>query len=507
MAIEPKSISIPPGVVSLPTKKTNSANWQETNLMRWVGGKMSPVGGWAKLNYSAFASPLRYMHRWTTSSGANLVAYLCEQHVYVDQGDGVLLNISPTIPLDPPTTSVAGGYGDYTYNYGTYGTPRPNRPTIEVIPDVYHLDNWGENLLIMTSVDGRLLMWDPNTPTTKAAPVENAPLNNRTFIVTPQRYVILFGAGGVFNRYQWCDEEDITDWTLGSTTTKGGDYNIQPAAHIVSVCRSGSDVVVFTSNNNGFVISFIGLPFVYSCQQFQSEAVPMSPKAVADTPNGAVWASLDGLWTLSGLSAVPVDCPVWSWVDDRIDEEAARSTADFVIISSYSELWFFFPETGSNVNNRYIVWNYRENWWATGKMVRSCGVKSSYTGYPLMSDGVSVYQHEYGNTYALLPEEELPWAETHVINVAGGALLCTVGRMIPDLEGDVTKLLFSMDYNIDRIGKLQPFNSGEKSVVDGIVGFRDTGRDFRLRIRQKDNLYNDWTMGDTLLEVIPRGRK
>lgn len=507
MAIEPKSIALPPGVVALPTRKTNSANWQETNLMRWVGGKLSPIGGWSRLDYPGFASPLRYMHRWTTNGGANIVAYLCEQHVYVDMGDGVLRDISPTSPLEPPANSIAGGYGDYQYNYGDYGTPRPDREVIEVIPDVFHLDNWGENLLIMSSADGRLLMWDPNDAGVVAAPVENAPVDNRTFVVTPQRYVILFAVGGVFNKFQWCNEEDITNWTVASTTTKGGFLTIQPAAHIVAVVRSGPDVLVFTSSNSGYIISFVGLPYVYSLTQFQSEAMPLSPRALASLPSGAVWAASDGLWQLSGLVAVPVPCPVWSWVDDLIDEQVARVTSDFVIISSYSEVYFFFPSRDSNVNDRYIVWNYRENWWATGKMVRSCGVKSSYTGYPLMSDGVSVYRHEYGTAYSLLPEEEVPWARTHVINIAGGALLSTVGRMIPDIEGDTSALLFSMDYNIERDGSRQPYNSGDKKVVDGIVGFRDSGRDFRLTIKHGDTLYREWTMGDNLLEVVPRGRK
>lgn len=475
--------------------------------MRWVGGKMAPIGGWAKLDYPAFASPLRYMHRWTTSAGANIVGFLCERHIYVDLGDGVLRDVSPTPALEPPSNSVAGGYGDYQYGYSTYGTPRPNRPDIEVIPEVFHMDNWGENLLAMTSADGRLLMWNPNNPTVPFAAVTNAPLNNRTFIVTPQRFVMLFGVDNDFNRFQWCDEEDITDWTIGSTTTKGGDYTIQPAGHIVSVVLSGSDILVFMSNNDGYVVSYIGLPFIWSCEQFQSEAVPMSPRALANTPAGAVWASSDGLWQLSGMSAVAVECPVWSWVDKHMDERVARFTADFVIFSSYSELYFFFPSKGSNVNDRYIVWNYRENWWATGKMVRSCGVKSTYTGYPLLSDGISVYRHEFGPSYSLLPEEEVPWATTHVMNVAGGAMLSTVGRMIPDIEGDFSKLAFSMDYNISRVGSEDSRNSGDLHIVDGIVGFRDTGRDFRLTIKQTDAKYNDWTMGDTLLEVIPRGRK
>lgn len=506
MSIQPQSIAIPPGVVSVPTKTSKSASWAETNLMRWVSGKMSPIGGWSKLGYPAFASPLRYIHRWSTNAGLQITAYLCTSHLYVDYGSG-LQDVSPTSAIVPPPSSTAGGYGDYEYNFGVYNTPRPNREPIEVIPPSYKLDNWGENLLAMTSTDGRLLQWDPNTPSVKAVAAPGAPVNNRTFVVTPQRHVLLFGAGGSFNHIQWCDEEDLTNWSLVDITSKGGDYSLQPASAIVTAEMSGADIVFFTAGNNAYVINYLGLPYVYGFEQFNSDAVPMSPKAVINTPMGAIWASTDGFWYFSGNSAVSLVCPVWSWVDDQIDYQLARSRADFVIIPSYSELYFFFPAVGSEVNNRYVVFNYKDGWWATGNMQRACGVKSIYTGYPVMSDGVSVFQHEYGSSYSLLPGEDLPWARTFNINFAGGSNLLTVGRMIADVGGaDTSDLTFSLDYNIERSGARTPMNSGEKPLVGGYVFFRDSGRDFRMTIKQNSPIVKDWTMGDNILETVPRGR-
>jgi hypothetical protein len=474
--------------------------------MRWVDGKISPIGGWSKYNYTAFASPLRAIHRWTTQTGLQVIAYLCEAHLYVDLGNG-LQNISPTVAIVPPSGSVvAGGYGDNTYNLGLYNTPRPNRDPNTVLPPIYRLDNWGENLLAMTSNDGRLLMWNPNTPSTAAAAVAGAPINNRDFIVAPQRFVILFGAGGVFNKYQWCDEEDITNWSLVDITSKGGDFTIQPASPIVTAALSGSNIVVFTANNNGFVISFIGMPYIWSTELFQSDTVPMSPKAIINTPQGCVWASLDGFWYFSGGSAVPLPCSVWQWVDDRIDEFQARFTADFVILPTFSELYFFFPSKGSLVNDLYVVWNYKDGWWGTGKMKRACGVKSTYIGKPIMSDGTSVFEHESGSVYSLVAGEELPWARTYNFNLAGGAMMMSIGRMLADIGANTDGITFQMDYQTVRSGQLTSAKSAEVPVIGGFVGFRDTGRDFQLTIRQKTPDVKDWTFGDTILDTIPRGR-
>jgi hypothetical protein len=83
-------IILPPGVVNKRSRKANKVNWREVNLLRWDNDTLEPVGGWEKLNYPAFSSDLREMHRWSTNSGDLITAFLCEEHCYVDLGDGSL---------------------------------------------------------------------------------------------------------------------------------------------------------------------------------------------------------------------------------------------------------------------------------------------------------------------------------------------------------------------------------------------------------------------------------
>src|SRR5690606_28442386 len=95
-----------------------------------------------------------------------------------------------------------------------------------VATPVWTLDNWGEELRAMASADGRLLRWSPETPTVELDEVDNAPLG-RTFVVTPERHIMIFEAGGEPGRIEWSDEEDDTEWTPG-TTTKAGGFNVEP---------------------------------------------------------------------------------------------------------------------------------------------------------------------------------------------------------------------------------------------------------------------------------------
>jgi hypothetical protein len=505
--------TIPPGVVSVPTKKSKSANWSEANLVRWKNNRLMPIAGWEKYNYADFVSMVRAVHVWTTNAGLQMTAYLCEGACFVDDGSGVLIDISPTVPIAPPTDLiVAGGYGDDIYSYDTYGTPRPDRLDAKPITPGYYIDNWGENLLVMTGSDGRLLQWDPTPTTNNLEPVAGAPAG-RGFIVTPQRHVIMIAADGIANRVAWCSQEDLADWAYASTTNSAGFYDVQPYSPIIAVSRSGKQVVLFTAAGDMFEMSYLGTPYFYSLEAINRGAVPYSPMSICDTPVGAVWMTSDGPWKHQSGAAVPVECPLVDFMYENVDEIYARYHAAMVLIGSESELWWFFPETGNAENTRYVQWNFKDGWWGMGKLARTCGFSSTYTTFPIMSDGTHVFRHESGEYYGTGDPSMMPWAKTFNINLGSGVILATMMRVLPDF-GDLPEyaanLQLEFEYNIPRagVGGLVSATSGKKDIMsDGFYGFRDTGRDFRLVFSMKTGGGGRWTVGDTIIDAIPRGRK
>ena len=113
MSTQFRPLEIPPGVVSNPTKQMRSSNWAEVNLMRWVEGQLTPVGGQAAYTYS-FASRCKLIHGWYDLFDVYHIAYLCEANLYVDTG-GVLADITPAGGITPPQPLTEGGYGDGAY--------------------------------------------------------------------------------------------------------------------------------------------------------------------------------------------------------------------------------------------------------------------------------------------------------------------------------------------------------------------------------------------------------
>lgn len=500
-------LTLPAGVVATPTKKSRSANWADANLVRWEDGKLTPIGGWERIGYTAPASKIRAIHTWTLINGQQCTAYLCEGHCYVDTGDGVLLNISPTTAITPPGALSAGGYGDNVYSYGDYGTARPDVDRPKPITPGYYIDNWGQNLLVMTSTDGRLLMWDPTTPGYVLEPVANAPTANRAFVVTKQRHVMLFSAGGVFNRFAWCSQEDIENWSYTDVTKTAGFYDIEPASPIITACAVGNEVVFWAASGDMYVARYIGVPFVYSYEAISEGGVPLSPMSVCATPNGAIWVSSDGVWKYEASTVEPVYCPIWTWVTENYNDIRARYSASIFQLNTKSEVWWLFPDANNEENTRAIIWNYKEGWWTKARIRRTCGSSSSYTTFPIMSNGLDVFKHESGFYYNTQGEETYPWATTFTLNAEAGVILATCMPMLPDITGQVNGVDFELSYTIPRAGGAERL-SGRKMVgPGGYVPFRDTGRDFRLTVRQRTNGIGPWTVGECLTDFIGRGDK
>lgn len=498
---------LPVGVRYAPTKASRSANWRETNLMRWVGGAITPIGGWEKISYNIpFASRIREIHSWLGNDGTKYTAYLCEQHCYVEVGD-TLLDISPTVPIVPPYDGsvLDGGYGEDLYNYDEYGTPRPEQPRSKSITPSYTLDNWGDQLLAMTSADGRLMFWDPATPSTPLTAVTGAPTANRTFIVTPERHVMLFGYGGDSRSFCWSDQEDYNNWNFADVTSKAGFFGVEPASPIIAVCKSGTSTVFFTSVK-AYVIRFVGLPYVYAYEEIADNLTPISPHSVSPVSGGCIWTTgVGGFWMYNGSSVTPIECPVLKWATDNMDSTYSRYEGVCVNVATFSEMWWFFPSQGSRFNDRYIMYHYGAGWWAMGQIGRSAGFSASYNSFNIMADGVNAYKHESSNLYDGAPE--LPWAETFSFQQRDGAIMGTVSQMIPDIDQDASNIKFNFKYRDNRSRNAEITTPDLSIRANGYVDVRATGRDFRMRVGVKAQPVLPFTLGNTLLDIKKRGSR
>jgi hypothetical protein len=497
-------IEFPPGCTNLAARTAKTANWRESNLMRWdESSTMLPVGGWEKVNYTTFTDKIRKIHKWSDNTGQIYTAYLCESHCYVDI-NGVLSDITPTGGMATPTGN-NGGYGDLTYNYSTYGTARPGESRLRAYTPAYSMDNWGEELRVMTSADGRLLAWKPTTPSVKLVAVTGAPVSNRSFVVTPERHIMLFGMSGKFDTFGWCDAENDTNWAFTDPLSRAGFLDIQPKAPIVAHQQFEGGTVMFTPSS-AYLVYPVGLPFVYAFKFLGFAPAPLSPASCAAIPQGVVWPSVDGFWIYDGSLPRVAPCAIWDFVTKYVDVSNTRFMGVAVHLLNKGELWWFFvsKELGTQ-NSRFIFYDYRSDIWGMGKLARTCGMVYANDRFPLMSDGFNIWKHETGFKY---PGAEMPWIESMNLTPNGGENWMTIKKLLPEITGDKTAIEFSVSKANSRTDATEERYSSPRRKVNeyGWVDIRETARDMRLRIDMVKEA--SWgTLGPVLFDTKIRGKK
>ena len=537
-----KPLSIPPGVVATPTKKMRSSNYAEVNYVRWREGQLTPMGGQLKLvqpdgsSGYQFASRCKLIHGWFGLDGEYHIAYLCEQHLYVDTG-GTLVDITPSGGMTAPA-GLVGGYGDGVYCIppggaeDLYGTPRsePSSVAITEIPDAYSLNNFGSILYAMTSPDGRLLMWDPavgGAAVVQPAASGRGPVpNGRCFVVTQERFIMIFGShndgtvgGGSARRFAWCDQENPGAWDYSNVTSQAGFLDIEPASPIICALAARTGTLIWTATRNAQRPATLGSPYIYNYVELSDSCTPWSPQSAVTTASLALWMGEQGVVSFDGTSVMPVACPVRPWVDDDIDPVAVRELSFACHLGEYNEWWWFFPQLNQPTNTRAIVYNYKEGWWTQCRLSRSAGITSSYTAHPIFADDTIAIQHEiYGGTAyvnASMPVV-LPFAETFDLSLTTGSRLTTVKQLIPDIEAVdssnpdavaavIGNLKYSIFYRNSRsLGAPELQSTPVPVRQDGYVDFRVTGRDVRLRI-DVGPIIQPFTLGAHLIDAVPRG--
>lgn len=497
-------ITLPAGVVHSASKAEKSTNWREVNLIRWTRDTTRPIEGWENTGIGPFASRLRAVFKWASNTLNEYTAYLCEQHLYVQILDE-LRDITPAGGIVGPGTGVAG-FGEGLFGVSTFGTPRAGSTKFTNLTPCYTLDNWGEELRAMTSADGRLLRWAPSfAPTAKAVAVTGAPISNRTFVVTPERYIILFGMGGERDKYGWCDQEDDTNWLFADPLSDAGFFNIEPKSAIVTACE-GLGGIFMSSRNQAFFINYIGQPGIYAHTAKGAFTIPISASSIMETSDGVMWNSGDGnFWVFNGVSISPVDCEIRDWIKDQINLSKSAVHSFAMNVYTKTEAWFFFVSNSSadGYNDRVAIYNYKDRTWSMGTLGRACGFNYANDVNPLMSNGVKVYKHETGSTY--VDYSDHPWLETHVVNMNEGSEFITIQNLFPEIIGDSSGIRFRLARSTVRQPNKETYTP-QKSVRDnGYVDIRETARDFRLRIDA--DLASGWSLGIIGLNTVGRGKK
>jgi hypothetical protein len=490
MALIP--LQLPPGVHRNGTDFESSNRWRDSNLVRWSDGSLRPVGGWDTRKASATASVPRALHAWVDNSGASaMVAGTHNKLIYIN-ASGTLSDITPSGLTSGDVDAVINtAFGGGFWGLGFYGITRPSTGVYQEAT-TWALDNWGQYLLACSSKDGKIYEWQLNTSVLPTA-LTNAPVNNKSMLVTEERFVFALGAGGNPRKVQWCDREANTVWTPAATN-EAGDFELQTAGQIMCGVRMRGRTLILT-DTDAHIATYSGAPFVYGFERVGTACGVASRKSVVAVDQGAFWLGNNGFFMFDGSVATELPCEVHDYVFTNISSSQI-SKAYAVHNSQHSEIWWFYTSENSTENDTYVTYDYKEGHWSVGQLNRTAGVDRGVFDFPIWADDSgNLYNHEYGFSHGT----STPFAESGSISLGNGDQIMKVTKLIPDelTQGDV-KVTFKSRFHPNDT----EYTHGSYSMANP-TSVRFSGRQVRMRV--ESNKLANWRSGVMRLEVSGAG--
>lgn len=492
-------LNIPKGLYRNGTEYMSAGRWRDGNLIRWHEDGLRPIGGWRPRYDNTTASvdlggTVRGMHAWRDNSGGRFVAFGINDSLSIMNSSGVVTDVTPTGLTEGRVHATANtGWGAASWGDFEWGTERPDLGAI-LDATVWSLENWGENLLGMSPDDGKLYEYDIIAGGL-AAQVVNSPSGCDSMMVTEERFVFCFGAGGNPRLVQWSDREDNTTWTAAATN-EAGDIELQTNGRIMQGLRTRGQALIIT-DQDAHVANYQGPPFVYGFERVGTSCGLISRKAAASVDVGVVWMGLRGFFIYSGGAVNDLPCEVADYVFSDLNKDQ-RSAISVVVNSQWNEIWWFYPSSTSIENNKYVVFDYAENIWSTGDLERTSGVDRGVFRLPFWIDATgNLYEHEVGFNY----DGAAPFAESGPISLGAGENLINVTQVIPDekTQGDVDLTFKSRFYPNAVEREHGPYSTANPTSV------RFQGRQVRMRVDGARS--DDWRVGIVRLDVVPGGKR
>jgi len=476
---------------------------------------------------------------------------------------GGSLSIKPYEPVGPRAQSYGYGWGIAGWGAGNWGEAAA-ATDVTLEPGLWSLDNFGQ-VLVATIMNGKTFTWNAGASTpletrastaTSGFATTNNPTATRVSLISPTtRHLLHFGTettigdtttqDDMFIRFS--DQEDINTFTPSAINT-AGTLRLQDGTKIIGAIKAKEVILVWTDNAL-YTMSFIGAPFTFRLDQVGTNCGLIGQNAVVEIDGSAFWLSSKGFFLYDGtVKSIP--CSVEDFVYDNFDTTKGQQVAAG-LNNLFTEITWYYPASGSEYNDKYVVFNYGESAgvpggvWYTGTEARTSWIDSNVypnpfaTKYDSTADGTfpvivgqdglgqtTYFEHEVG-TDQLNPNGTTTTVTSFIQsfdidleqrqrNAQGrasgpkisGELFLAMRRFVPDfktLAGNAKVTLNVKRYPQQTSSQtaLSPF------TITSSTDKKDTrarGRSVSLKI-ENDSASESWRFGTLRLDIQNDGRR
>lgn len=426
--------------------------------------------------------------------------------------NGGNMQIKYLLPTGLAVNTPTGGYGVGGYGVGMYGALSGTG----IAPmRIWSLDHYGQ-VLVACPNGGTIYSWAPGQSV--ASVVSSTPplYNNWILSVPAVQMVMALGAEDQGTQYplliKWCDVAGLfeTNGWVPTATNQAGSFQLNSGSKLLFGAANGLTIYLWT-DLGVWSATYQGLPFVFSVTEVARECGAISSRSVAITSIGAAWLSGQGFFQLTGGGVSPMVCPVWDWYYNNVDmQQLAAITVG--LNTAFHEVFWFFPIIGGGTY--YVKWNWLENVWDFGVLVRTAWIDASPAGGPLAVDQNGlIQQHEVGTDADGAPM--ISYAQTGFFDSQEGDDYVFVDQIIPDFRttngATINLSVLSVNYpegtpRVDGPYAMQFWpNGGSSALPFKFVTSNSRGRQIALLIQSQD-VGSSWRLGALRYRWKPDGK-
>ncbi len=443
---------------------------------------------------------------------------------------------------------VASGYSSTVFGYGWGTGPWSTSPwglgtstPISLLQRDWWFDNF-DNDLVMNIRKGEIYYWERGSLTnpstalntravllsslTGASDVPNAAM--QVLVSQNDKHLLAFGCqpyGGTSTDYdplliRWANQDEPQNWTPSSTTSAGF-IRVSRGSEIVRAFATRQEILVWT-NSSLYSLQYLGTTDVFGLQELADNISIIGPRAVTTANNVTYWMGQDKFYVYSGqVQTLPCTLRQYVFQDININQ------ADQIVCGTnegFTEIWWFYPSSASNWNDRYVIFNHLENAWYYGSIVRTAWLDTALRGNPLAcstgeNDAVGYeYEHELGVNDDNAPMES--FIQSSDFDLGDGEQFMLTRRLLPDFnftESTATSPTVTMTMRPKRFSGSAYANtaSDTQSVISSSatidqyteqVFIRARGRQMALKVESTGEGVQ-WQLGSLRLDVRPDGKR
>ena len=425
------------------------------------------------------------------------------------------------------TSTFGAGWGVGFWGRGTWGSAA-STPIVTSTLRIWTHDNFGEDLLVNVR-NGGIYYWDKTGGTgSRAVSLDSLAGANSTPTIAKQvlvsdrdRHIIAFGCDTESNpgvqdplAIRFSSQESLTDWAATATNT-AGELRLGSGSEIVMAIETRQQVLVFTDESL-YAMQYLGPPFTFGVNLVSENITTMGPLAAVPIEDNVFWMGLKEFYAYGG-TVQRLPCTVRDYVFEDINL-AQREKIVASSNTSFSEVWWFYPSATSDVNDRYVVYNYQQQVWYYGTLERSFWMDRGIFDQPIAA-GPNNYLYTQETGFDDDGAAFTAYIESSQVDIGDGDSFAFIKRMIPDVTfRGSTAASPSANFTI----KTRNFPGGaylqstEKQITKTAsvpveqfteqVHLRLRGRSFAMRVESEDSGVG-WRLGSPRLDIRTDGRR